>query len=181
MIVAGAALSGVAVKPLLGHVDERGDLHELMRLSSPGATPVAQWNAMHSRAGVLRGMAVHLRMTDCYVNVEGSTLLGLADLRLDSPTFGKACLIELHGDRPAVVVIPPGLAHGIYYLSDSVTLAALSHAYDPDDKLGCRWNDPMLAIPWPLISPRLVERDRHWPSAQGLVERVARRADLATA
>lgn len=175
MILAGTPPYDIRLRPLKCHADERGDLHELLRLTWEDAFPVAQWNAMRSKACTLRGMSVNVRMNQFFLNAEGDALLGLADLRADSPSYRKACVIELTGKHPTEVVVPSGVAHGIYYVRDSLTLAALGAPYDARDELGCQWSDPFLAIPWPPIDPLLIERDRTWPPAEQLVDTIRHR------
>jgi dTDP-4-dehydrorhamnose 3,5-epimerase len=130
-MIAGTALNDVALRSLSRHGDERGELHELLRLSWPGAVAVAQWNVMRSAAGVLRGMTLYRETTAYLVNASGYALLSLADLRKDSPTFRRSCVIELREEHLLAVSIPPGLAHGIYCVSDCLTLAGLSRPCEP--------------------------------------------------
>jgi dTDP-4-dehydrorhamnose 3,5-epimerase len=169
MAVVGELPRDVRLQELNRHVDMRGDLCELSRESWPETFAAAQWNVLHTRAEWLRGMSVHLRLVDAYFAVEGEILFGVSDLRRDSPSFRKGCVVALDGDRPLIVTVPRGIAHGIYSVGDSIVLAKLSQSFDPDDKLGCRWDDPLLGIPWPEISPRLIERDAAWPPADDLV------------
>nr|WP_225444305.1 dTDP-4-dehydrorhamnose 3,5-epimerase family protein [Pseudomarimonas arenosa] len=180
-MLSGSLPADVQVRPLIARHDQRGVLFELSRNSWEGAVPVAQWNALQSQAGVLRGMAVHCENTDVYLALEGRALLGLADLRSDSPSFRARCVVELDAKSPLAVTIPVGIAHGLYFETDALVLAALSRRFDAEDKLGCCWDDPWLAIPWPSISPRVLARDQHWPSAKQLVEQVSARLAAAKA
>jgi dTDP-4-dehydrorhamnose 3,5-epimerase len=174
-MVEGAMPAGVNVRELVCNTDSRGELHELIRFNWPDAFEVAQWNVFHSMAHVLRGMAVHLKTTCYYVNVSGRALLGLADLRQTSTTFGQGCVVRLDDDRLLAVTVPTGVAHGLYCASDCISLAGLSQRYDPEDKLGCRWDDSLLAIPWPVIQPTLLSKEASWPSAASLLSRIANR------
>ena len=64
-----------------------------------GERPV-QWNAVRSRANVLRGVHIHRVHADQVVVVDGTMLLGLHDARRDSPTRGLSTIVELRGDAP---------------------------------------------------------------------------------
>lgn len=166
--------SGVRLLSFAHHCDARGSLFEMFRGSAVGFTPV-QWNAVSSRAGVLRGVHAHAAHSDYLVVVEGSALVGLRDLRVESPTDGLAALVDLRGDAPRALVIPPGVAHGFYFPEPSIHVYAVSHYWDPADELGCHWADPALGIPWPDVLPSLSRRDASAGSLSALREALARR------
>jgi dTDP-4-dehydrorhamnose 3,5-epimerase len=91
----------------------------------------------------------------------------LADLRRDSPTFGRWEGFELTGQNRRTLYVPAGLAHGFQCLTDGCELFyQMSEFYSLDLARGLRWNDPTLAIRWPLPDPLLSERDRHLPLFQ---------------
>ena len=164
---------GVRVTPLEPHDDDRGTFTELHRISwSVGVEPV-QWNAVRSRAGVLRGVHVHPRHDDYLTVVTGRATIGLRDLRPDAPTAGAATCVELHGDAPAAITIPHGVAHGFLFHEPSLHIYAVSHYWDPADELGCRWDDPALEIPWPDAEPLISPRDAALPPLAELQEALA--------
>lgn len=71
---------------------------------------------------------------------------------------------ELSGDAPFQLYIPAGYAHGFQALTDDCALHyQMSEFYRPELQRGIRWNDPTLAIPWPIPDPILSERDRNLP------------------
>lgn len=71
---------------------------------------------------------------------------------------------ELSGDVLTQLYIPGGYAHGFQALTDDCALHyQMSEFYRPELQRGVRWNDPVLAIPWPLPDPILSERDRNLP------------------
>jgi dTDP-4-dehydrorhamnose 3,5-epimerase len=157
----GTLPQGVSLHPLALHVDDRGSLVELWRASWPtGARPV-QWNAARSAANVLRGVHVHLTHADYLVVPMGRAIIGLRDLRGDATTVA---LVDLDGDAPEALVIPPGVAHGFSFTEPSMHCYAVDHEFDPADELGCRFDDPALGIPWPTTDVVLSERDRALPS-----------------
>jgi dTDP-4-dehydrorhamnose 3,5-epimerase len=141
------------------HGDSRGTFTELFRASwETGVAPV-QWNAVRSKANVLRGVHAHHRHSDYLTLLSGRAAVGLYDLRDGSPTYGAASLLVLSAGEPVGLVIPPGVAHGFYLYEPSLHVYAVSHEWALDDELGCRWDDPELRIPWPCTAPRLSARD----------------------
>jgi dTDP-4-dehydrorhamnose 3,5-epimerase len=97
-------------------------------------------------------------------------LLGLHDLRPWSPTSGAPKLIELDARTPRAVIIPVGVAHGLYFPEPSLLIQGASHYWDADDELGCRWNALELRLAWPVQSPTLSERDATAGDYSDLVE-----------
>jgi len=164
---------GTSLVPLEAHDDERGVFVELYRLEwETGVVPV-QWNAVRSRAGVLRGVHVHIRHDDYLTVPFGRASVGLRDLRRGSPTEGVAAVVDLDGERPAALVIPHGVAHGFYFHEPSLHVYAVSEYWDSEDELGCHWADPELEIPWPCGSAQVSERDAQSPPLRELLERLA--------
>jgi len=160
---------GVRIEALKTHADDRGELTEIFRHEWDPDLGLVQWNAVESRGGVLRGVHVHPKHDDYLVLLRGRLLLGLRDLRADAPTAGCATLVELAPDAAQVAVIPHGVAHGFYCPEPAFHVYAVSHYWSPADELGCRWDDPQLAIPWPPLAPRLSPRDEALPSFGALL------------
>jgi len=151
--------AGVRIRELDPHADSRGVFTELFRSSWELDVRPVQWNAVRSDANVLRGVHVHLRHSDYLTVPCGKAFVGLHDMRHASTTAGLSTLVELGDDSPCGVTIPPGVAHGFYFTEPSLHVYAVSHEWDPDDELGCRWDDPELGIPWPCTSPHVSARD----------------------
>lgn len=144
--------------------DGRGDFLETWNHARyPDLPPFVQDNLSRSRRGVLRGL--HYQ----HPNGQGK-LIGVAhgrvwdvavDLRRGSPTFGRWWGTTLAADDYRQLYIPPGFAHGFVALSDDALLQYKCTAlYSPDDERSVRWDDPDLAIDWPLPEPILSEKDR---------------------
>lgn len=168
-------IEGVCVRPLTVHADFRGSAFEMFRAEwEMGVAPV-QWTALASGPGVLRGPHVHPRHTDYCVLVSGRCTMALHDLRPGSPSQEVTRTFELRGEEPMAVTIPNGVLHGFLYHAPSVHLVGLSHPYDPDDDLGCRWDDPELGIPWPCEPAVVSDRDLASGSLAALREALARR------
>jgi dTDP-4-dehydrorhamnose 3,5-epimerase len=159
---------GLQIVPLLTHHDARGALTELSRDEWHVGTRFVQWNAVASRAGVLRGVHVHPRHADYLVVIAGEMILGLHDLRRDSPTERRSLLLRLSADDLLAVGIPPGVAHGFLFLCPAFHMYAIDHYWDPGDELACHWSSPELGLAWPIAEPVLSERDRTAGSYQAM-------------
>lgn len=153
----GAAIAGVRVDRLDPHDDERGTFMEIFASHWGNGVDPTQWSLVRSHAGVLRGMHLHLRHDELLTVTSGVLWVGLYDLRGDSVTAGTSQLIRLSGDEPATLAFPRGLVHGWLAQTPVTHLQAVSESYvdyASDDNLGCRWDDPHLALDWP-ITPRI--------------------------
>jgi dTDP-4-dehydrorhamnose 3,5-epimerase len=95
----------------------------------------------------------------------GALLDVFLDLRQGSPTFGQWDSVELRADRRNAVLVPRGCAHGFCSLApDSVVNYMVDNFYTPAAEEGVRWNDPALAIRWPLTGePTISAKDAAWP------------------
>jgi dTDP-4-dehydrorhamnose 3,5-epimerase len=155
-------ISGVDLSELRTHHDERGSVTEIFREEWLDGRFV-QWNHVRSDSGVLRGVHGHTLHSDYLVLLAGSALIGLKDLRPDSPTYGHSEIVPLRGDQQQSLKIPAGVAHGFYFPQPSVLVYAVTHYWNPEDELGCRWDDPELGIAWPFQSARVSARDAALP------------------
>ena len=82
------------------------------------------------------------------------------DIRRDSPRFGQWVGLELDADHPRQLWIPPGFAHGFCVTSQRADfLYKCTEYYSPATEGAIRWNDPNLAIDWPVPNPVLSEKD----------------------
>jgi dTDP-4-dehydrorhamnose 3,5-epimerase len=161
---------GVRVYELTPHVDTRGSVTEIYReIWGLGYRPV-QFNAMMSAAGVLRGVHLHIRHVDHLVLLAGRMVVGLHDMRASSPTARASCLFELDADEPRAVVIPVGVAHGFYFPIRSILIYGLSHYWEPDEEICCRWDCKELGLAWPTSVPVLSERDATAPDYSDCAE-----------
>ena len=152
-------LQGAQLISLLPHVDSRGMFTEIFRASWETGVNPPQWNAVVSQSNVLRGVHAHWRHGDYLVVLQGQMVIGLHDLRCSSSTYRASTLVTLTGSIPQVLVIPPGVAHGFFFPESSLHIYAVSHYWNAEDELGCRWDDPELKIPWPCETPILSQRD----------------------
>jgi len=162
------SIQGVQLIDLVPHQDERGVLTEVFRESwNPGVFP-RQWNVVHSRQNVLRGFHAHWRHTDFLFVARGAMFLGLKDLRADSPSYCKSAALVLKDGSHQAILIPPGVGHAFYFLEPSMHIYSVTHYWDPEDELGCRWNDPALEIDFPATDPILSPHDATLPDLERL-------------
>ncbi len=134
--------------------------------------PFVQDNHSRSQKGVLRGL--HFQRTrpqGKLVRVSRGAVYDVTvDIRPGSPTQGKFVGVELDDSNHRQVWIPPGYAHGFCALSDIVDFQyKCTEPYDPSDEAGVIWNDPEIAIPWPIDAPRLSDKDTRHPTLRELV------------
>ena len=119
----------------------------------------------HSRSGrgVLRGLHFQTRHPQGKLVrvVAGGVFDVAADIRPDSPTFGRWVGVELTADNRRQLWIPPGLAHGFLVLTESAEfLYKTTDYYAPEHERCIAWNDPGLGIDWPLAAaPVLSAKD----------------------
>ena len=177
-----SALDGVRYGTLTRIADVRGSFRELWRASAgPAGEAYVQANLSTSAPGVLRGLHLHERQHDHWVVIRGRALVALVDvrpmLRPDDPA--PRPLVETRELGPdAWVDIPRGVAHGFLALEDLELLYLVTNEYDGSDELGFAWDDPLAAVPWPVLDvtqdgrPILSERDRTNPSLAELVARL---------
>lgn len=86
------------------------------------------------------------------------------DIRRESPNFLKWAAVELNDRNHAMLYIPPGFAHGFISLTEEVHLLyKCTNEYDPQADAGIRWNDPDIAIPWPVCNPIVSAKDAALP------------------
>ncbi len=162
-------IAGLQVIPLQMERDAGGHVTKLLQTSDSPAC----WRAVSCRAGTLRGMHAHVRTDGCRIVVEGKVALGLKDLRPGSASEGCAELLELSADEYTGVVIPAGVAHGLYAHTDALVLVALTEV--DEEERGCAWNDPGLGIEWPGEPQFLSDRDRRAGPLEVLAEELAAR------
>lgn len=123
-----------------------------------------QDNHSRSAKGVLRGLHYQIRQPQGKLVrvVRGRVFDVAVDLRRNSPCFGKSVGVELSEDNHRQFWIPPGFAHGFLVLSESADfLYKTTDYYAPEHERCLLWNDPTVAIAWPLEGePLLSGKDR---------------------
>jgi dTDP-4-dehydrorhamnose 3,5-epimerase len=159
MNVEPLALPGVSRVTLDVFRDERGAFMETWQARKYAACGIdhdfVQDNWSESRRGVLRGL--HYQLTQpqgkLVAVVAGEIFDVVVDLRRSSPTFGQWVSEILSAERGAALWVPPGFAHGFYVTSERATvLYKCTDYYQPAGERTLRWDDPQLAVAWPLPS-----------------------------
>lgn len=170
----------VAIEPV-AHGDERGFFCETFRVEWQAQIGLAederfvQDNHSRSTRGVLRGM--HFQVGDGLgklVRCARGRIVDVAvDLRRGSPTYGQWDGVELDDESMRELYVPVGFAHGFCVLSDVADVIYKQTAYyDPELERGIAWNDPDVAIEWPLPVDELTisERDSAAPLLRELAD-----------
>jgi dTDP-4-dehydrorhamnose 3,5-epimerase len=95
------------------------------------------------------------------------------DVRVGSPAFGKHVGVVLSAANFRQIYVPPGLVHGFAVTSDVAQVEYKCTAlYHPEDEFSVRWDDPELAIPWPIDDPILSPKDRDAPLLRDVRDRL---------
>ena len=134
-----------------------------------------QDNQSHSKKGILRGL--HFQIENAQGKlvrvVQGEIFDVAVDLRPDSATYGKWAAARLTSINHHMIWIPKGFAHGFYTLSHTADVAyKVTDFYSPQYERTLLWNDPDLAIDWPLEGePILSDKDRAGVSLRALRQR----------
>ena len=130
-----------------------------------------QDNISRSSRNVLRGMHFQRNYPQGKIvkASRGEILDVIVDLRKDSPTYGTWESFKLSEQNKLQVWIPPGLAHGFLVMSDSADFEyKCTEYYHPEDQNCLMWNDPEVAIDWPINDPILSENDKRGLSLKDL-------------
>lgn len=107
--------------------------------------------------------------------VEGEIWDVAVDVRLESPTFGRWVGLHLSAENFRQCYVPVGFAHGFAVLSDTAQVEyKCTDFYFPSGEIGIAWNDPALAIAWPVDHPLVSDRDRLHPLLSEVVGRLPR-------
>ena len=127
----------------------------------------------HSRSGrdVLRGLHFQRkRPQGKLVSVSLGSVFDVAvDIRPASPTFGQWVGVELSEENQRQLWIPPGFAHGFCVTSPQAGLHyKCTEFYHAEDEASIRWDDPDIAIQWPIDVPVLSQKDKISPSLKDL-------------
>jgi dTDP-4-dehydrorhamnose 3,5-epimerase len=143
------------------HQDERGffmESYQAARFAALGVPAIfVQDNHSGSCQGVLRGLHYQVRHPQGKLVrvVRGEVYDVAVDLRRRSATFGRWVGTRLSADNHREVWVPPGFAHGFYVVSEfAEVLYKVTEVYDPQSERTLMWNDPQLAIAWPLVGGR---------------------------
>jgi dTDP-4-dehydrorhamnose 3,5-epimerase len=151
--------------------DQRGFFMETFRADYftevTGVEHLVQDNHSKSSQGILRGMHYQVEHTQGkLVRVTQGSVYDVAiDMRRSSSTFGQWYGIELSADNKKQIWVPAGFAHGFYVTSETAEfIYKCTDYYHPESEVSIRWDDPQLAIHWPLVNgqqPSLSAKDQN--------------------
>lgn len=158
MTIESASIPDVKIIRRRAFGDSRGYFEETWREDEFRAAGIdagfVQDNHSFSTRGVIRGLHWQRppHMQGKLVTVISGRIVDVAvDIRRGSPTFGRWVMEELSEDNHVSLWIPPGFAHGFLVLSETAHfIYRCTDVYHPECEAGMRWDDPSLAIAWPV-------------------------------
>lgn len=167
MKVTPAPIEGLLVIEPQAFGDHRGfflESYQKQRYSQAGiGLDFVQDNVSFSQRNTLRGLHYQYpRGQDKLVQVlQGEVFDVAVDIRRGSPTWGKWHGVNLSAENKRQLFVPQGFAHGFCVLSDTALfMYKCTDYYVPEDEGGIFWDDPELAIEWPVTAPILSDRDQ---------------------
>jgi dTDP-4-dehydrorhamnose 3,5-epimerase len=155
------------------HRDSRGsfrETHHEQQLRELGLDVHFVQDAIsHSHRGVLRGMHFQApgRQGKLVSVIAGEIEDVIVDVRPHSPISRRWIRLRLGAQDGSLLWIPPGFAHGFCVLSDEAIVSYKLTSYGMNNEQVIRWNDPQLAIEWPVDAPILSRRDAEAPLLSG--------------
>jgi dTDP-4-dehydrorhamnose 3,5-epimerase len=179
------SLPGVLLIEPFVYQDERGfflETYRAERYAQHGINaPFVQDNHSRSRRGTLRGLHAQLdpaqgKLVRC---IAGEIIDVAVDVRVGSPTFGQHFMTPLSAANFRQLWIPPNFAHGFLVISENAEVEyKVTAPYRPQGEIAIAWNDPELAVPWPVLAPTLSSRDAAAPRLSELREKLPRYGDV---
>jgi dTDP-4-dehydrorhamnose 3,5-epimerase len=175
MDVIKTAIDGVFILEPKVHRDSRGYFFEVFNAKEFNEktgldVTFVQDNESLSSYGVLRGLHFQFppfsqaKLLRC---VKGRVLDVTVDIRKGSPTYGKYVMCELSEESLRMFFLPKGMAHGFCVLSEQALFQyKCDEFYHPEAEGGIAWNDPDIAIQWPIPIQDIIlsERDNNHPN-----------------
>ena len=170
-------ISGALLFKPTPHLDERGFFSrtfdaEVTRAVGIDHSAFVQDSISRSKLGVVRGLHIRrgageAKLVRCSY---GMIFDVVVDLRPASPTYRNWESFELRDDEQVSLYIPAGCAHGFQALSDPADVSyRIDRPHDPSEDLSIAFDDPELAIPWPLPVAQMSSRDRVAPGLSAVM------------
>jgi dTDP-4-dehydrorhamnose 3,5-epimerase len=166
-------LKGLMIFTPKSYTDTRGLFYESWRELEYKEAGIKesfiQDNISISHKNVLRGLHFQKNMGQLVTVIYGTIWDVIIDIRPFSKTFGQYFSIELSGENPRQLYMPPGFAHGFCVLTDlAIINYKCTEYYNSAQEGGIIWNDPSLNISWPVENPILSEKDQKFPLLKDL-------------
>jgi len=171
MIFSETKLRGAFTVGLKPHADDRGFFARTFcrrEFEAHGIdASIAQVNvAFNRRKGTLRGLHFQYPPNAEWKLVRatrGAVLDVIVDLRPESSTYLQHVAVELTADNHRAIFIPERFAHGYQTIADCTeTVYYMGEFYEPDAEGGLPYDDPALALRWPLPVSIISSKDRRW-------------------
>jgi len=187
MIFKETKLAGAFIVDLERREDSRGYFARAFcqkEFEAHGLKPIiAQANvAFNIVKGTLRGMhfqyppAAETKLVRC---TRGAILDIIVDLRPESPTYLEHISVELNEENGRTLFVPERFAHGYQVLADKTeTSYQVGEFYAPGCEGGLMYNDPRLALGWPLPTAVISDKDQKWPLLSEVEPEIKRRMAL---
>ena len=168
------SIEGLLVLKRPAHLDERGFFREIFHIDEIEKTldiefKGVQMNHAHSKPKVLRG--IHAEgWNKIIVPINGEVFVAIVDIRVNSPTFAKVETFIINGENRIALFVSSGLANSYCILgSQAVDYIYLVDAYyDGFDQRALAFDDPDVAINWPIKDPVISKRDKNNPKLRDL-------------
>jgi dTDP-4-dehydrorhamnose 3,5-epimerase len=162
------AIPGLIVFTPQPHVDRRGFFSrtfdaDVAREAGIDPASFVQDSMSRSAKGVIRGLHVRVgagesKLVRCSA---GAIFDVVVDLRPSSPMFRRWLSFDLNGDNQRSLYVPAGCAHGFQALTEPAdTSYRIDREHDPSEDLTIAYDDPELAVPWPLPASVMSDSDR---------------------
>lgn len=152
----------MAVTPDM-HPDMRGMFIETYHKEKyPTEMQFVQDNCIRSKAGVIRGLHFRKDLTQgklVYV-MHGVVFDVAINVNPESPLFGQWVGMTLNANNMAQLWIPPGYAHGLLSVTDSIVCYKSTTPFEADKEVCLRWDDPTVGIEWPEAEYIVSEKDQ---------------------
>jgi dTDP-4-dehydrorhamnose 3,5-epimerase len=172
-------IPGVVIVEPAVYRDDRGFFLETFQVEKYRAAGIdaafVQDNHSHSKRGTLRGL--HAQNPNAQGKllraIEGEVFDVVVDARRGSPAYGRHVTAVLSADNFRQIYVPPGLLHGFVVTSAVAQVEYKCTAYyRPDAEFSVAWNDPDLAIAWPIPDPILSAKDAAAPRLRDVQHRL---------
>jgi dTDP-4-dehydrorhamnose 3,5-epimerase len=170
LVIQATRLPDVLVADLKVFADKRGcfmESHHQAKYAAHGIPgPFVQDNLVRSVRNVLRGLHYQLPFGQGKLVhvVRGEIWDVAADIRRGSPSFGRWVGVTLSDRNRRQIYVPPGFAHGYCVISGVADVCyKCTDFYHPEADHGIRWDDPDLAVDWPVPEPLLSTKDAAHP------------------
>jgi dTDP-4-dehydrorhamnose 3,5-epimerase len=168
MIATKLEIEGLMLFQVRQFADDRGVFFESYNQNDYAAhigndVHFVQDNVSFSKKNVLRGLHFQsppFAQGKLVSVLKGAVLDVAVDLRRHSETYGKHLLVELNAENGLQFWIPPGFAHGFLSLEDETIFSyKCTNYYSPDHENTLLWNDPYIAVEWPINNPIISKKD----------------------